>query len=517
MILLALSGKFRSRYGNPSRMSDAIYLAGDLSGIQRFVLGVKSAGKAQAKRLRARSFLLELYEHAALWTIQRKFQVSDEDVLIRGGGGFLVRLSPNPDSILEQLGTDLQSRLWIELGGEVQFTLGWGGTPIDARARLEYRKRRPGSAVLQRCGGWDMQCWSRPPLDDPCQVCGQFSGTQVIDEEDESVLHCRSCLDARRIGSELTRRDWIRAGGGPIHALGVGFELLESVQPDAWRVGRWVPRKPCSGRPLTFEELSRRSRGDSRLAVLKADVDDMGTRVAQMASADSSYGRLRSFSRSLHTFFGEQIQELLKNRWPFIYTLYAGGDDLLLVGPWDTVLDFAEDLVREFQEGPAGDFGSLTFSAGISMTPYRIPIRHAVERAEELLDSAKRRPGKNRCAALGIDWTWEHHGDVIGNGKRIAESVDAGDISRGLIHRLLHLIESGTGSNRALRAARWAYQVDRNVFRPHGRRTAIAGFRHWADCVIGYFEHDEQRVCESAASLRYALLATRTGRGRHDA
>ena len=46
-------------------MSDARYLAGDLSGIQRFVLRVKSAGKAQAKRLRARSFLLELVERAA--------------------------------------------------------------------------------------------------------------------------------------------------------------------------------------------------------------------------------------------------------------------------------------------------------------------------------------------------------------------------------------------------------------------------------------------------------------------
>ena len=34
-------------------MTDTMYLAGDLSGIQRFVLRVKSAGKAQAKRLRA--------------------------------------------------------------------------------------------------------------------------------------------------------------------------------------------------------------------------------------------------------------------------------------------------------------------------------------------------------------------------------------------------------------------------------------------------------------------------------
>ena len=117
-------------------MSDATYLAGDLSGIQRFVLGVQSAGKAQAKRLRARSFLLELFEHAALWTLQQRFHVIDDDVLIRGGGGFLLRLSSTSDSALEAIDAELQHKLWTDLGGEVQFALGWGDSPIDARARL---------------------------------------------------------------------------------------------------------------------------------------------------------------------------------------------------------------------------------------------------------------------------------------------------------------------------------------------------------------------------------------------
>ena len=63
-----------------------LYVAGDLSGIQRFVLRVKRAGKAQAKRLRARSFLLELVEHAALWHVQQSFPYfSGKSVLIREG------------------------------------------------------------------------------------------------------------------------------------------------------------------------------------------------------------------------------------------------------------------------------------------------------------------------------------------------------------------------------------------------------------------------------------------------
>ena len=56
-------------------VAHAMYLAGDFSGIQRFVLRVKTAGKAQAKRLRARSFLLDLLEHAALSIVQRRFAV----------------------------------------------------------------------------------------------------------------------------------------------------------------------------------------------------------------------------------------------------------------------------------------------------------------------------------------------------------------------------------------------------------------------------------------------------------
>ena len=83
----------------------AIYLAGDFSGIQRFVLRVKTAGKAQDKRLRARSFLLEVLEHAALSVIQARFAVSDDDVLVRGGGGFLVRVpAATASSRLDDLG-----------------------------------------------------------------------------------------------------------------------------------------------------------------------------------------------------------------------------------------------------------------------------------------------------------------------------------------------------------------------------------------------------------------------------
>lgn len=489
-------------------MSKAAYLAGDFSGIQRYVLAVKSAGKAQAKRLRARSFLLEIFEHAALWTVKERLGIAEDDVLVRGGGGFLVRISPDTDPVrLKEIRTDLQRKLWDESGGEVQFSLDWGETPLDAHARLEVQKRRMRGFMLQSCSGWNPNELSQPPLDEPCEVCRQSPGRQVVQDEGEGVLHCKSCLKARELGKNLTKWEWMRPGGGSVPVLGVAFEALEGRTAESFQVGRWIPRHD-SGEPLTFQKIAEQARGDRRLAVLKADVDDMGVRVGQFVGEDQSYRRLRSFSRDLHTFFGEAIQDLLKQSWPLIYTLYAGGDDLLLVGPWNVVLDFAESLSTEFEAGPGCEYAPLTFSAGITLTPYRVPIRHAVYRAEELLESAKQRPGKNRCAALGAVWKWDRHDHVIGNGKRLAiwTAAKRDALPRSLLHRLLKLAENKD----PLRAAHWVYQVERNS-PPRNR-----DFRRWADDALENLESDDQHVNELAASLRYALLATRSGKEGHN-
>lgn len=492
------------------RVTEATYIACDFSGIQRYVLGVKAAGKAQAKRLRARSFLLELFEHAALTTFKNDLGVADDDILVSGGGGCMVRVPAETDlAKVEKISADLERKVWSETGGEIQFSLGSGNTPMAARTCLEYRKRRPAISVFQDGERWNTGTMSLPSLGKPCDVCGRSPGVERIENEDENALYCEGCIKARKLGERVVEWDWMRPveGDEPIHGddmvsvLGIKFKPTSgpttNKAADTFKVSRWIPREGRA--PMTFEEISEQAQGDRRLAVLKADVDDMGVRIGEIAASDRSYRALREFSRSLQLFFVDDVQRMLSEIWHSLYTIYAGGDDLLLVGPWNVVMDFAGEIHDKFQSGPGSRY-NLTMSAGIALTPYRVPIRHAVERAEDLLKLAKEQDGKSSCATLGAVLKWEQHDRLIGDGRKLAGWVKEGGMPRSLVHRLLNLAESDD----PVRMARWAYQVRRNITNNEARNWAEAKGRHLQNA-----EHVE----ETAAMLRYALLATRTRNG----
>ena len=419
---------------------------------------------------------------------------------------------------LEDISAKLQRRLWNETGGELQFSMAWAKTPEQARRELERRKRSAGLAMLQEGGEWKLGELSRPPLGEPCQICSNARGKEPVyndeDDEREGVLHCEGCLSARELGRILTQPSWTwirprEQRDSQTGALGVHFAPTTERQPDAFHAARWIPR---NGRedPLTFEDIANKSRGVKRLAVIKADVDDMGVRVGQIVRDDPSLNGLKTFNRDLDKFFGQTMHDYLRDEWPDIYTIYSGGDDLLMAGPWNTVLDFAGQLRKKFQAGPGREY-NLTFSAGIALTPYRVPIRHAVHRADQLEAIAKDpKKGKNRCAALDADWPWDNHDSVIGNAKKLANWIEneESNLPRSLIHRLLLIAETNDPTGKALRSAHWTYQIQRNA-----AQRQLREFQDWAINRADWLSPDagrDQDVNELTASLKYAMLSTRT-------
>jgi len=145
--------------------------------------------------------------------------------------------------------------------------------------------------------------------------------------------------------------------------------------------------------------------GRPMLAVLKADVDNLGRIFGQGLGVNRSIGRLVALSRALDWFFTGHLPHLLAKRFPDTYTVYAGGDDLLLIGPWLSTVELAGELREAFRRYCGGN-PSLTLSAGIALVSDREPLNRSADAAEEALEAAKARPGKDALGILGevLDW-----------------------------------------------------------------------------------------------------------------
>ena len=75
--------------------------------------------------------------------------------------------------------------------------------------------------------------------------------------------------------------------------------------------------------------------------------------------------------------------------------VYAGGDDVFLIGAWNDTLKAAQSIQSTFT---AFSCGALTLSAGIGIFDDHYPVRLSAEQTAELEEAAKQLPGKNAVA-----------------------------------------------------------------------------------------------------------------------
>ena len=68
--------------------------------------------------------------------------------------------------------------------------------------------------------------------------------------------------------------------------------------------------------------------------------------------------------------------------------VYSGGDDLLMVGPWDTIIEFGKDIRDGFKDFTCNN-ELLNISGGVFICGAKHPVGRAVTIADEHLDLAK--------------------------------------------------------------------------------------------------------------------------------
>lgn len=159
-------------------------------------------------------------------------------------------------------------------------------------------------------------------------------------------------------------------------------------------VGKWQSDKESGG--YDFEEFANRAVGIKRMGVLRMDVDNLGEifirglcfkNAATGAETMGSLSRVATLSRQLHLFFAGYLATLL-SEFPRSQIIYAGGDDVFILGSWDELPGLAHKIRAEFKRYCAGN-ESFTVSGGIALAAGKYPISKIAEAAGEAEGQAK--------------------------------------------------------------------------------------------------------------------------------
>ena len=183
--------------------------------------------------------------------------------------------------------------------------------------------------------------------------------------------------------------------------------------------------------------------GNTYLGVLRMDVDNLGSKFIH--SDFDSMSQYKDFSGKLDKFFDSgkgnlhAIQEQYKEH---LNIVYAGGDDIFVVGRWDKVIDFANDVRTQFaayRENVLNDT-TLSISGGIAIVNAKYPIAKAAEMAGEAEDAAKKynNGNKNAFNMFGESVSWNGEFEYVKSYKeQFVTLVEKCGLSRGVLHKIM--------------------------------------------------------------------------------
>jgi len=254
--------------------------------------------------------------------------------------------------------------------------------------------------------------------------------------------------------------------------------------------------------------------GVEALGVLKADVDHLGLLMAcGLGENLYSISRVATLSRQINNYFTVYLPYFLSSHESYknIYTVFAGGDDLFLIGPWNRIMEFAPELAESFADYVCRN-PKVTLSAGISFHKAHTPVNAMAEAAEFALEKAKD-SGRSRLTVFDEVLGWQEAGDLYAVEEILGKWLDQKFISSTMLYRLNTFINMAdlekkltTGDGRIhirdMNCTRWrallAYAIERNVLKtldPDQRKDRIMEVR----------EHMAQWLANWGGKLRVPL------------
>lgn len=202
------------------------------------------------------------------------------------------------------------------------------------------------------------------------------------------------------------------------------------------------------GSIISFHHLAKLSickdeegyRGVDALGVFKADVDNLGSIFLHgLRQEKRTFCRYTTLSRQLNLFFTLYLPYLCKTEFKNIYTVFAGGDDLFLIGPWNEMVKFAKRINEDFYRYCCEN-NEITLSAGLFITKPETPVLTMANVSENALERAKLN-GKNRVTIFNASVLWKELENFEEIRNELNQWVDREIITTSFLYKLNEIMQ----------------------------------------------------------------------------
>jgi CRISPR-associated protein Csm1 len=409
-----------------------VLVRGDVSGIQAFLYDIANL-KGVTKRLRGRSAFLALLPELVARKILRELEYPTVNLLFCGGGHFelLIGYEEGIENKLERFEREIERVLVKEFGGKLGLVLSFKVFTLkklknyfeliqSLYKEIEKKKKRKFAHLIASGEFEDLinERFEEGANYILCPSCRwEVVREKEVEDEEKVCFWCRRFAEIggvipKSVYIVFTEKELPKIKGFYLETLGgvyfLSEEKVKELSPEKFQMevlklndtdflpcadgfkflALTVPTKEKE--VLTFEELEKFSEGDEKLSFARADVDNLGLIFREGLGKDYSISRVATLSRMLDLFFSGYLKTLFdkeefKNK---VYTVYAGGDDLFIIGPWNVVLNALREIRKDFKDYTCQN-QEIDLSCGIFTGRHSYPLRFAGEKAGEAENNAK--------------------------------------------------------------------------------------------------------------------------------
>ncbi|MCB1192228.1 MAG: type III-A CRISPR-associated protein Cas10/Csm1 [Leptospiraceae bacterium] len=432
-------------------------IQGYFSGIHPFILAnIQKTNKYAGKILRARSFFISISSEIIAHRICNLFQIPPTSIMMNAGGKFTI-LAPNLKDTQKKL-LHLAEKVNKEL-----YKINYGQTKFvfasHSFSNSEFKGKSLHYVFKELCQNFEHKKSLNVPdkskiqkeiekisTNELCHICSQHSGKQ--DSNDENLIICSICDYMKSLGTKIAQEDSVSIFEGQKLSLEDSIFYKEKEQKIVFdisynkpfsgdiqkRLVNYIPHYTNSpienkkftlyektfkkeensripGTPMMFEYIAASSLeanvskefliGRTFLGVLEADIDNLSQLFTIGFGKFCLFTNLLNLSRTVDYFFTGWLNKQLQAKFKSIYAIFAGGDDLLLIGNYLEIYELAYELIRRFKFY-SGSHNDVHLSLGIYLSESDNYIEQITKKVRLEIKKSKLSEDKNAITILGI-------------------------------------------------------------------------------------------------------------------